>query len=225
MPSYAITGASRGLGLELVRQLSATPDNVVFALVRNPDKAPSLKDLALARDSHVHILTADVTDSKSLLAAASAVGELTGGALDVLIHNAFDMDLATIGLLPSQLPFEREALEAVFSKSMGTDVFGTIWTTNAFLPLIEKGVEKKVIHISTGLTDLDLIKTTGIAYAVAGGVGKSAMNILSAKYAAEFDKKVKFLALSPGWVNSAGGPSKSSLSLMTSVNWSMTDDH
>jgi len=207
MPSYAITGASRGLGLGLVRQLSAQPTNTVFALVRNPAKATALSALAAEPDRDIHILEADVTDSSSLLAAASAVGAVTGGTLDVLIHNAWVVDFASMALAPSQLPFEREALESMLAPSLGTDLFGTVWTTNAFLPLIKKGQLKKVVHITGGLADLDLIKTAAIAHAVPAGIGKAAMNILSAKYAAEFQGTgVNFLAMSPGWVDTVEGP-------------------
>jgi NAD(P)-dependent dehydrogenase (short-subunit alcohol dehydrogenase family) len=64
MPNYAITGAFRGLGLELVKQLSATPTNNVFALVRKPATTAALKDLAVTRPG-IYVLTADVTDPKS----------------------------------------------------------------------------------------------------------------------------------------------------------------
>jgi NAD(P)-dependent dehydrogenase (short-subunit alcohol dehydrogenase family) len=210
MPSYAITGASRGLGRELVRQLSAQPDTVVFALVRTPSKATALSQLATERPGRIHILPADVTDPQSLVAAAEAVGAVTGGTLDVLIHNAFEMDPAVAALPPSHLPLDWEALDGLFRASWGTDVYGTVWVTNAFLPLVEKGAEKKVVHISTGMADLDVIRTTGIATAVPYAVSKAGLNVLSAKYAAEFaEKGVKFLALSPGWVDTFEGPRKS----------------
>ncbi len=208
MPSYAITGASRGLGLELVKQLSATPGNTVFALVRNPTTATGLKDLAVARPG-VHILTADVTDPDSLLAAASAASATTGGALDVLIHNAADIDVASMAFTPSQLPFGYDALWALCRGAMSTNVFGAIWSTNAFLPLLKQGVQKKVVHITTGMADLDFVKVTGAPHAVTMGISKAALNLVTAKYAAEFaDQGIKFLALSPGWVNTAEGPSK-----------------
>jgi NAD(P)-dependent dehydrogenase (short-subunit alcohol dehydrogenase family) len=209
MPSYAITGASRGLGRELVRQLSADPKNTVFALVRSPAKATALTELAGQRSKQVHVLTADVTDPPSLAAAAQAVGTVTGGALDVLIHNAFDRDPAAARLTPSKLPLERDAVDKLFGTSWATDVYGTLCVTNTFLPLVEKGEQKKVIHISSAMADLDLIKTACLPASVPPAVSKAGMNVLTAKYAAEFASKgVKFLALSPGWVNTFDGPGK-----------------
>lgn len=61
MPSCLVTGASRGIGFEFLRQLSADPANTVIALVR--DKAATQKkvDDELAR-ANVHVLQADITD-------------------------------------------------------------------------------------------------------------------------------------------------------------------
>lgn len=206
MSSYAITGASRGLGLELVTQLSSVPSNTIFALVRDPNNSPALQGLANER-SNIHVLTADVTDPDAILNAAASVSTVTGGKLDILIHNAAGMDHTAMPLAPSQLPFEREALAAMFRLEMSTSVFGAIWTTNAFLPLLEKGREKKVVHITTAMADVDFVNTTGIAYGVAAGVSKAGLNLVTAKYAAEFaEKGIKFLALSPGWVNTMEGP-------------------
>ncbi len=211
MPSYAITGASRGLGLELVRQLSATRANTVFALVRNPAGAAGLEQLVKSQPpGAVHVLKADVTDPDSLLAAAAAASAVTGGSLDVLVHNAADFDAKSMGLTPSQLPFDHDALWELFRSAMTSNLFGAIWTTNAFLPLLRHGSKKKVIHVTTGMADIDFIKVTQSAQAVTAGVAKAAMNLVTAKYAAELAPEgIRFLAVSPGWVNTAEGPSKS----------------
>ncbi|PNP58199.1 hypothetical protein THARTR1_01896 [Trichoderma harzianum] len=84
MSSYAITGASRGLGLELVTQLSSVPGNTIFALVRDPDTSPALQDLANER-SNIRVLTADVNDPDAILSAAASVSTVIGGKLDILI--------------------------------------------------------------------------------------------------------------------------------------------
>jgi NAD(P)-dependent dehydrogenase (short-subunit alcohol dehydrogenase family) len=57
--------------------------------------------------------------------------------------------------------------------------------TNALLPLILKGQEKKIVHISTGMADTDLVLKSGVSYAVPYSASKAALNLVVAKYAAE----------------------------------------
>ncbi|PWY92313.1 NAD(P)-binding protein, partial [Aspergillus heteromorphus CBS 117.55] len=205
MSSYAITGASKGLGLEFTRQLAtANPSNTVLAIVRNPNS----RDISSLASNHpnVHVIKGDVTDPKSILEAASAAATITGGKLDVLIHNSNAVDMATMASNPTQLPFDAEAMHATFEPALSTAIYGGIWTTNAFLPLIEKGVQKKIVHISSGMADLDFIRKAGSSDAVPYSIAKAGINIQVAKYAAELAPKgIKVLALSPGWVDTWEG--------------------
>ncbi|KAL4876533.1 NAD(P)-binding protein [Aspergillus karnatakaensis] len=204
MPIYAITGASKGIGLEFARQLASNPSNNVLAIVRNPE-SPSIATLA-SKHPNIHAIKGDVTDPQSILAAAQSAAAITDGKLDVLIHNSNAADAATVGYTPSQFPLDAEATRAAFEPSLLTAVYGGLWTTNAFLPLIEKGAEKKIVHISTGMADINLIKNGGVPIAVAYSVAKAGMNVQVAKYAAELAPKgIKVLALSPGWVDTSGG--------------------
>lgn len=206
MSSYAITGASKGLGLEFVRQLAANTSNTVLAIVRDPE-SNDISELA-SNHPNVHVINGDVTDPKSILKAASAVAAVTDGKLDVLIHNSNAVDGATVAFNPTQMPFDAQAIREAFEPSLSTAIYGSLWTTNAFLPLIEKGNQKKIVHISTAMADVDFINKTGISYAVAYAVAKAGMNVQVAKYAAELEPKgVKVLALSPGWVDTWGGKS------------------
>ncbi|CAM1504949.1 Fc.00g025400.m01.CDS01 [Cosmosporella sp. VM-42] len=205
MPSYAITGASKGIGREFVRQLAETPTNIVLAIVRDPESS-KIKQLAQA-NQNVHVIKGNVTDPKSLQQAATEASKILDGKLDVLIHNSNAVDEGTIAYTPSQVPLDVEATEKFFDAPFRTAIYGGLWATNAFLPLIERGSEKKIIHISTGMADLDLIKTSGISYAVAYSVAKAGMNVQVAKYAAELAPKgIKVLALSPGWVDTWDEP-------------------
>lgn len=204
MSSYAITGASKGLGREFVRQLAADTTNTVLAIVRNPE-SPDISELA-SNYPNVHVIKGDVTDPKSLVEAASTAATITGGKLDVLIHNSNAVDPATMSFNPTQIPFDAQATREFFDLPLSTAVYGGIWTTNAFLPLIEKGTQKKIVHMSSGLADPDFIKKTGISYAVAYSVAKASINVLVAKYTAELAPRgIKVLALSPGWVNTWEG--------------------
>lgn len=204
MSSYAITGASKGIGREFVLQLAADTSNTVLAIVRNPE-SPSISEL-VSNHPNVHAIKGDVTDPKSILDAASAAAVITGGKLDVLIHNSNAVDMASMSSNPSQIPFDAQAIRAIFDLPFSTGIYGGIWTTNAFLPLIEKGTQKKIVHLSTAMADVDFINNTGVSYAVPYSIAKAGVNIQVAKYAAELAPKgIKVLALSPGWVDTWEG--------------------
>jgi NAD(P)-dependent dehydrogenase (short-subunit alcohol dehydrogenase family) len=204
MSSYAITGASKGIGREFVRQLAADTTNTVLAIVRDPE-SPDISELA-SNHPNLHVIKGDVTDPKSILEAASAAAAVTGGKLDVLIHNSNAVDMATMSSNPTQIPFDAQAIRVIFDPPFSTGIYGGLWTTNAFLPLIEKGIQKKIVHISSAMADLDFINKTGVSDAVAYSVAKAGMNVQVAEYAAELAPRgIKVLALSPGWVDTWEG--------------------
>ncbi|EJD36360.1 NAD(P)-binding protein [Auricularia subglabra TFB-10046 SS5] len=197
MPSYVVAGASRGIGLEFVSHLSSNSENTVFALARNPDGAKELQTLGIK--ANVHVLKADITDPGSLKAAAEAVGNVTGGSLDVLINNgaiAGDYPWTTLDEYPSE-----EELIADFRKTFDTNVLGAILATNAFLPLLKKGHTKKVLSLSTGLADPAAVFEVGHKYAVAYSITKVGVEMANIKYAAKYKNDgFTFLTISPGIV-------------------------
>jgi NAD(P)-dependent dehydrogenase (short-subunit alcohol dehydrogenase family) len=87
MPSYLITGASRGLGYGFLQSLSRDPSNTIIGLVRNI----SATRAKLSADglTNVHLVEADITDSAALARAAKEAEKFLGGkGLDVLVNNA-----------------------------------------------------------------------------------------------------------------------------------------
>ncbi|KAI0375989.1 hypothetical protein BV20DRAFT_960087 [Pilatotrama ljubarskyi] len=60
--TWLITGTSRGIGLELVRQLLQTPNNLVVAACRNPEKAVALKGLQSSAKGTLHVARLDTSD-------------------------------------------------------------------------------------------------------------------------------------------------------------------
>ncbi|XP_047051225.1 C-factor-like [Lolium rigidum] len=83
-----VQGASRGIGLEFVRQLLRRSDQVrVVATCRAPDSAAELQELRREHARRLTVLPLDVTDESTIEAAAAAVGE-THGSLDLLINAA-----------------------------------------------------------------------------------------------------------------------------------------
>ncbi|PIL30240.1 hypothetical protein GSI_07418 [Ganoderma sinense ZZ0214-1] len=75
MPSYAVIGASRGIGIEYVRQMASRSDTVVFAVVRNPERSTHLNTSA-AGLKNVHIIPGDVVDYNSLEYKVNSLGPI-----------------------------------------------------------------------------------------------------------------------------------------------------
>ncbi|KFY83068.1 hypothetical protein V500_10188 [Pseudogymnoascus sp. VKM F-4518 (FW-2643)] len=200
MPSYVIGGASRGLGYEYLRNLSADNSNIVIGLVR--DKAAVEDKLARDNITNVHILQADLTDHKALLDAAEETSSLTGGSLDVLIVNGAYVSNETASLAPTQFIGREDFLKSDLKTSFLTNVLGPWYTINCFLSLIRVGITKKIIVISTGMSDPDFAQIAGIPSSVPYTVSKAGTNMLVTKYSIELKPDgIIVLALSPGLVN------------------------
>ena len=84
MPTVLITGANRGLGLEFARQYLAGGWQV-YAACRDPGSASELRQLAEDGSGKLRIIAMDVTDARSIKAAAA---ELDGQAIDLLLNNS-----------------------------------------------------------------------------------------------------------------------------------------
>jgi NAD(P)-dependent dehydrogenase (short-subunit alcohol dehydrogenase family) len=94
-----------------------------------------------------------------------------------------------------------EEVEAVASNLFQTNVVGNIHLINLFLPLVMKGKVKKVIAISSGHADLDLINDLEIEICALYSASKAALNVIMAKFNAQYKKDgVLFVSISPGVV-------------------------
>ncbi|KAI8877859.1 hypothetical protein K501DRAFT_278046 [Backusella circina FSU 941] len=83
---YVVTGASRGIGLVYVKQLSSQEGNVVYAGARNPEGSNGL--MALVDNKKVFSFTIDVNSRESIEKAVAKVAETATEGIDVLISNA-----------------------------------------------------------------------------------------------------------------------------------------
>lgn len=140
MASYLITGAGRGLGLEMVRVLSQKPASevsTVFATIRSAP-TPALQEIISQSQGRVIVVQLEVSDTASIAAAASEVKEkLNGRGLDVLINNAAVSQLTPISITAST------TLQSTFQ--VNVDAINNI--TVAFLPLLKAGNKKTVLNM------------------------------------------------------------------------------
>lgn len=132
MVSWAVTGATRGIGFGYIEHLvslspcvtllaknasltlrvqSAEPTNQVFALIRSRATAGPLEELAAQR-KNIHIIQTDISSPAKLEQAAKEVAEATGGSLDVLILNAASSGPATQALTPTAFHGKETELES-----------------------------------------------------------------------------------------------------------------
>ncbi|XP_009328646.1 PREDICTED: uncharacterized oxidoreductase C663.06c-like [Pygoscelis adeliae] len=133
--SLLVTGANRGIGLGLVRQVLGMPNppEWVFAACRDPkgERAQELKNLA-SRHPNLVIIPLEVTDPASIKAAAARVGEQLGGSgLNLLINNA---GIAKLNLLDTET---LEDMSLVYT----TNTVGPLLLSQAFLPLLKKAAQ------------------------------------------------------------------------------------
>ena len=81
--------ASRGIGLEMTRQLLQSPTNTVLAACRTPSNAVALQDLAKEAAGTLHVLKLDVNSTDSIRAAADEAAKILGNTgIDYIVNNA-----------------------------------------------------------------------------------------------------------------------------------------
>lgn len=209
--SILITGANRGLGLELVKQLLAAPDapQVLFATCRDPSQATDLKAVvAGAKGTKVHILKLDVDKEDQIAAVAAAVGkELDSEGLTLLINNS--------GILEKDhLTFADQTKDEMVAHFV-TNTVAPYLLTRALHPLLKKAAEKNptavgvkkaaVINMSTRMGSIG-DNTSGGFYAYRAS--KAALNIVSKSMSVDLGKEgILVVPIHPGWVKTRmGGP-------------------
>ncbi|BCS02775.1 SDR family oxidoreductase [Aspergillus luchuensis] len=210
MASYLITGASRGIGLATARTLASKPASevsVIFAAART--QTDDLKRLVAQSPGRVHHVSMDVENKDSIQTAVATVESvLLGKGLDVLINNA--------GIMPSTRGGieNMDNLDSVFH----TNVTSAHMVTSAFLPLLKKGNQKKVVNISTTLGSITMAPRFALFPVPAYKVSKAALNMLTVQYAQSFaDQGFTFLAISPGWVKTDLGGERADITAEQSV--------
>jgi NAD(P)-dependent dehydrogenase (short-subunit alcohol dehydrogenase family) len=205
-----VTGANKGIGLEIVRKLLAEGLRV-FLTAR---KAAAGKVAASSLDGDVRFLQMDVSDDASIQKGAKTYGELSG-SLDVLINNA--------GIYPDEnfdiLTISREQLVETFQ----TNTFGPVKVTQAFLPFLKKSNAPRVINISSGYGEID-----GLSYKVPSYcLSKLALNGVTIMLdQALRSEGIAVYAMCPGWVRTDMGGANAARSVEEGADtavWLATD--
>ncbi|RAK95970.1 SDR family oxidoreductase [Aspergillus ibericus CBS 121593] len=208
MASYLVTGSSRGIGHELVRQLAAQPASevsTIFATSRSVN-AP-LQELAGQHPGRFILVPIDVTDRDSINKAVERVESIVGDkGLDVLINNA--------GVVEWGWLKDMSDLNDTFN----VNVTGPHIMVQAFLPLLRKGSMKKIVNISSSVGSIAKQPVYRQVPAPSYKITKAALNMMTVLYAQELaDEGFTVFCVSPGWLRTNDANAHADLSVGTGV--------
>jgi NAD(P)-dependent dehydrogenase (short-subunit alcohol dehydrogenase family) len=188
-----VTGANRGIGLEIARQLMKEDVFVVLGS-RDLEKGEKAAAEIKGRKSNVVAYQLDVNDTKSVRRFVDQV-EKEHGAPAILVNNAGVYPEATEAkVVDTPTSMWRETFE--------TNVFGAVRMCREVVPLMRKLRSGRIVNISSGLGQLHHMGEGSPAYRVS----KAALNALTRTLAAEVaDAGILVNSMSPGWVKTSMG--------------------
>jgi NAD(P)-dependent dehydrogenase (short-subunit alcohol dehydrogenase family) len=189
-----VTGANKGIGREISRQLAAKG---ILVLMGARDRERGEKAVADLRAQRlpVEFIQIDVTSDASVDQAAAEVGR-RHDRLDVLVNNA--------GIALDWCPASELRPEA-FQKTFETNVFGAFRVTKALLPLLKRSKHGRIVNVSSGLGSLTrnaapdgglTIRNQLLAYCSS----KAALNMITIHFAKELQSSgIKVNSANPGY--------------------------
>jgi NAD(P)-dependent dehydrogenase (short-subunit alcohol dehydrogenase family) len=192
-----ITGANKGIGFEIARQLGAQ-DITILAGVRDQARGAAAVQQLRAAGIDATALHLDVTDQATIEAAVAWIDQ-TYGKLDILVNNA------GISTREGSTPPSELALEAV-RETFATNVFGVFAVTKAMLPLLRRSEAGRIVNLSSEMGSLSLNSdlTSFAAHlppTLAYNASKTALNALTVFFAKELrNTPIKVNSVSPGYV-------------------------
>jgi NAD(P)-dependent dehydrogenase (short-subunit alcohol dehydrogenase family) len=198
-----VTGANRGIGLAVARQLADRGATVLLGS-RDEARGHAAADQLRRHGLEAEALALDVDDDDSVEAAAERVA-LQHGHLDVLVNNA--------GILPEATATDRRQPVDVdlFRRTFDTNLFGAVRVLQHFVPLVEKAPAGRIVNVSTTMGSLSEQLNPESPYfgLVVPGyqASKAALNSVTIALAKTLPESIKVTSVCPGWVQTdLGGP-------------------
>ena len=196
-----VTGANRGIGLELVRQYLRREDSLVFAACRRPESAQALHDLADTHNGRLTLIPLEVTSADAIAAAVETVHKRVD-ALDIFVNNA-------------AVDPPGQSLDGV-DETFRVNTVGPLMLVKAYLDLLKGGQDTRVVNVSSEMGSLEQWHYAGdYAYTAS----KAALNMVTRCLSDELRPfGIVTIALDPGWVQTDMGGAEAELTPQQSVS-------
>ena len=199
MKTALITGANKGIGREVARQLAAKGFHV-FVGARNAKAGRKAAEEIAKKCGKATFLEIDVADNDSVRTAAREFSN-SADHLDVLVNNA--------GIIVDGDDAILEISDDLFRKTLETNTLGPLRVTRAFAPLLRKSKAPRVVNVSSSGGQL-----TGGAdgWAPVYCISKTALNGVTVQLAATMPK-FALNSVCPGWERTEMGGENASRSV------------
>ena len=190
-PVSLVTGANRGIGREVARQLARLGHFVLLGS-RDPRAGQREAERIETEGGRVSVLELDVTRPDQVERAARDIGR-DPGRLDVLVNNA-----GVYGAATGAADYDLEEAQRVFE----VNIFGAWRVSQALLPLVRRSPRPRIVNVSSGAGQLAEMNGGRAAYRLS----KAALNALTRVLAADEARSgVLVNSMCPGWVRTDMG--------------------
>jgi NAD(P)-dependent dehydrogenase (short-subunit alcohol dehydrogenase family) len=191
-----VTGANRGIGFEICRQLGRAGFKVILT-ARNTQKGNDAAQQLVSEGLDIVFEPLEVGNEESTIQFAQRI-KANYPVLDVLVNNA--------GILPNTNNIEHVQIDEL-KQVFDTNFFGPAMLIQNLLPLLKKSKDARIINLSTGMGAFNEMGAGYTAYRTS----KTALNSLTAVVAKDLaGTNIKINSMCPGWVRSdmggAGAP-------------------
>lgn len=192
-----VTGANKGIGFEIARQLGAQGITVLVG-ARNQGRGEEAVQKLRAESIDATVVLIDVTNQATIDTTAAFI-ERAYGKLDILVNNA-GISLGESNTPPGELKLEN--LRTTYE----TNFFGVFAVTRAMLPLLRRSEAGRIVNVSSPMGSLTINSdrssfATQMPVLLAYSSSKTAVNALTVFFARELEHtRIKINAVSPGYV-------------------------
>lgn len=192
--NIVITGANRGLGIELAAE-AASRGHTVWAGVRNVNTADTLFDMSKKYPGKIQVVPLDVTDENDIAAFADRL-ERQGQIVDSIVNNAAVLVGREQGLEELQI--------ADLELTMNVNLYGPVRMVKHFLSLLPPNGGGTIVNISSASGSFEHAFGGDYAY----GMSKASLNFFSQQLHRLLEPKgIQVYAVHPGWLKTdMGGP-------------------